>query len=1115
MATPEFDLPRGLAAMADYPEVLKRLGVVRRLRVSLANSGFTIDPNGGEVTITVEPTITPKSTAVTPQVAPVGVKAFLSPTRFALQSNGRVDLSEAAIGLVEIDTDSASLKLVDLARQLYNADVANAKAEANDELPPNDVPERMALPSLRNAGLSLNEGDRASNLRAKLIANAPLLNAVAGVTLNDATQAIKGHVMDVWDSRSQRWHSLCQRIGTYSLPGGGSFTASDEGTISLAATSNATGGEKAPMYLHQSLIRWTGWSLVAERPGQLVQTEQVEPTDRTPKPPASPGLPGFNAKFVARPGTLPRLRFGVGYRFGLRAVDVAGHVEPLDPTSTDFTRAAPPAGQPPAPYLRFEPVVAPVVVPDAPMTEGESIETIVIRPEPGFVKGVSNRLAVIGGGSSARHIAPPKVNVQLCEDHGMFDTVEGAPDPDKYRMIAERDRADLSTVGTPDPRRPTQRYVPNYLDMSWLPDPLSRGAAFNGLPGGTSRVSFDDRIVRPWPANLGAFRLQLIDGSSSPVWNRVKRLFTVAVPRGETRIVRLSSYVDNRDLGLLGLLGWLRASGVSDAEVAAVEADVANGLAWQLTPYRSLTLVNAVRVPVTTPVLAIDFADPDRRPVGATKVDLAGIATVHRPSTGALNIVANWVEPIDDPSPANNPAPPRNVPMTANPTIAPAGGSPGAELRVDYDPDPATGAGVAFVATQLFNDNKRHRVTYKVMGTSRYMEYFVQRGNIVLTDQTSFVASTAGIVPGTDSVRSTDGQTVFRRGFDYDVDLVAGSVRRLPGSTIPSGTPVELAIVAPPVTKTSAGILRDIPSTARPLPPKVAWIVPTFGWNDTENRRTKTRKRARSGGGLRIFLERPWYSSGVGEQLAVVLLDGTPPANIDQDQELLDILSQLGRDPVVGSANPARFPTPSEFTLATIKKGNIKPAEFAVSRPAATVAVAAHDVVWDAERQRWAVDVVLPTGTNYQPFLKLALARYQDVSVGDTALSPITNVEWVQLAADRSATLQRDSRRAQFTITVTGRSASGTAAFANQPNSMSAILQRTTVAQPTDFDWTAVGTDSGVPMAGTTQLDGSTTWTTTLPLPNPRHKYRVVLVEYERFAGGSRMVYTDVIPLPV
>ena len=59
-------------------------------------------------------------------------------------------------------------------------------------------------------------------------------------------------------------------------------------------------------------------------------------------------------------------------------------------------------------------------------------------------------------------------------------------------------------------------------------------------------------------------------------------------------------------------------------------------------------------------------------------------------------------------------------------------------------------------------------------------------------------------------------------------------------------------------TKGPEANLVNIPSSARPLPPKVVYIVPTFKWSASDDKRTSTRV----GRGLRIYLERPWYSSG-------------------------------------------------------------------------------------------------------------------------------------------------------------------------------------------------------------------------------------------------------------
>src|SRR5205823_12942020 len=173
--------------------------------------------------------------------------------------------------------------------------------------------------------------------------------------------------------------------------------------------------------------------------GKPVVTEAPE---SAPKPPTQGGLPGFDVSFVPVPGTLPVLRFGRGYRFQLRAMDVIGRADPLDPASTDFSHAVPGPDAPPAKHLRFDPVLAPIVVAAAPMTEGESVETLVVRPDPSILGVVSNLLAPILSTQPIRHLAPPKVSVGLCEQHGMVDTAAGRPDPSKYKMPADRDRAD-------------------------------------------------------------------------------------------------------------------------------------------------------------------------------------------------------------------------------------------------------------------------------------------------------------------------------------------------------------------------------------------------------------------------------------------------------------------------------------------------------------------------------------------------------------------------------------------------------------------------------------------------------------------------------------------------
>lgn len=59
----------------------------------------------------------------------------------------------------------------------------------------------------------------------------------------------------------------------------------------------------------------------------------------------------------------------------------------------------------------------------------------------------------------------------------------------------------------------------------------------------------------------------------------------------------------------------------------------------------------------------------------------------------------------------------------------------------------------------------------------------------------------------------------------------------------------------------------EVPSSARPPGPKVLYAVPMFEWTRT-TASDGSQSRVRAGGGVRVYLERPWFSSGDGKLLA-------------------------------------------------------------------------------------------------------------------------------------------------------------------------------------------------------------------------------------------------------
>ena len=89
----------------------------------------------------------------------------------------------------------------------------------------------------------------------------------------------------------------------------------------------------------------------------------------------------------------------------------------------------------------------------------------------------------------------------------------------------------------------------------------------------------------------------------------------------------------------------------------------------------------------------------------------------------------------------------------------------------------------------------------------------------------------------------------------------------------------------PDTTKTELWILSqkarevDVLNSVRPKIPKILYIIPTlkYGKIQPENPEKEGRiRRKRSGGSFRIYLDGPWYLSGAGELLGIVLWTCSP-----------------------------------------------------------------------------------------------------------------------------------------------------------------------------------------------------------------------------------------------
>jgi hypothetical protein len=434
---------------------------------------------------------------------------------------------------------------------------------------------------------------------------------------------------------------------------------------------------------------------------------------------------------------------------------------------------------------------------------------------------------------------------------------------------------------------------------------------------------------------------------------------------------------------------------------------------------------------------------------------------------------------------------------------------------------------VDLTGTLSFPDTRHRMVTYTAAATSRFVEYFAQT-RVVTLASTAVVVDAAGIVDGTDVVRltasATEGAATLIRGVDYTVDPTDGTVTGV--SPIALGAQVAVTYVAPPVSRlsTEAGTPTtvNVKSTARPAAPAVRYVVPTFSWSSSSSARGVTSTRV--GGGLRVYLERPWWSSGQDEQLAVICPNGFPGSRA---YDLGGLTTRWGADPVWGASPVSVVVSSADFPLATGTVEQLTPAE------GGSVEAALHQVAYDETRGLWYADIQVKPGGGYMPFVRLGLARYQASSLPDLELSPIAVADFMQLSPDRSASVTFGSDPTTVNVAVTAPTVVEGLAIGAR-TAVACAVETTQQPEPTELDWTPVAPASPLAVDGELYLDqsyaagsyGTSTGQVTLPAARGQQQMRLVIHEYELYPvdptdrslqidwlKGRRLIYTDVIPL--
>ena len=474
------------------------------------------------------------------------------------------------------------------------------------------------------------------------------------------------------------------------------------------------------------------------------------------------------------------------------------------------------------------------------------------------------------------------------------------------------------------------------------PAPLDAGAT----PEALLRVGFGDPHL--WP-DLLPFRLVLAEGDVPPRWDPGVRALVLSLPPGGRSRIELSCAPSRAHLDELAPRAWAHGRHPDAEHVALAEA----GRVWQISPARHVELVHAVQRPLEAPV--INLLVPSRSP-GDTSVLLEGTIEVHGATSERLDLEATWEEPAgrgSDSSPRQ-----RHAHVFEHP------------LHVSYDPlpDDLAAPSVEFDGIRYEEQTDRVRLTIPPPR-----------------------------VPGEPvrPARTPRHELGDKRHRKITYEAVAASRFR-------EYLPEQVWADPSNVTRRSAPFVVDVPSTAAPVAPSVVQVLPTFAWNHDVPEGSGTQS-VRRGGGLRVYLEPPWFSSGEGELLGVVLR----PAEVTEPRD--DRMTRWGMDPIWDGVTPTKWPTLADALNAASTARGLR-----LGPGGPQVDVAGYPVAWDDERKLWSSDIALDVRKTHTPFVRLALVRWQPSSLPGLELSPLVLAELAQPAPDRVLTILRSSPAPRF-----------------------------------------------------------------------------------------------------
>jgi hypothetical protein len=897
----------------------------------------------------------------------------------------------------------------------------------------------IEIPAPRSSGFLFARSDLAACIQTILTDQAALNAAIeanpSGVGVEaGAEQLLRGVRVDISSDGGQTWLSLCKRAVSHTPDSGAAaISYEDEGYVPLKLFNPDLATAGAPLWTHESLFRWSGWSLCVPRPGLAIQDGSTLVGDDDQ---GSSNLPAKTKVTPPAAGrTLPRLRYGVTYLCRLRVVDLAGNSFSLN--AAIDPRFNVPLGT----YLRFDPITSPTMLLKQATGPGEFVDCMVIHSD------FNSPSVEIG----ERYIAPPKTSIECALWHGALDVPSGV-DASAYNTLVQLDGA-FSDVpyGAAPPSLP------------YLPDPVARGASFDLEPGvqQPQSVPLQAPFSGTWPSLRGV-RLLLQEGAGGPVSDVTNGTLTFNLLKSQTRQFNLACFANPADFLVFDYITHVsnQQSVLTLAEQSRVP---------QLTPPRLITLVHAVQRPLAMPVLQLHAFRVQ------TTATLEGVIAIHGGSTGSVDFFGSWQEPLDDGI---------NAPSINSFTSRVARANPAVT-------DSSTGGFMHHL-----NDTKYRRVTYWAVATTRFLEYFPKSvtddpAQITQTSNLSVVDVPCSAPPPAPKVlyaiptfrwtktNTANSMTHQRRcGVRVYLDrpwYVSGDGELL-------GVVVATLFTAPtgsggdgggngggggggkhPFQNGSANVVppRDLPVITGISPNHGAAAggetvtitglrfaglrAVTFGTNAAQsvNFISGTEITAVSPAGVGTVDITVTTDKGTSNTTDADEFTYPPQPAPNMDPQMAPFVTQWGADPLFAGANmpagvspiPVNFPNQLQsisVAFLTDAAGIVDPSRMVVlfdvqfEPPDPANPLNRADPGKTPHNGRWYADIEIDSGGAYYPFLRLAMVRCQLNGTGASQsprglTSPAVLADVVQIAPDRTASISFDPAHPdQAVLTVSG-----------------------------------------------------------------------------------------------